>query len=221
MGMGRDKVVMYFNEDFINSNKKTIIELLGTIQRENSDIPGLISKLESSDFFIAPASTRFHNSCKGGLADHSLNVYYNLKSLVKNKHLEDMIPESSIVICGLLHDMSRMNFYEPSIRNKKVYSETGSKYDNLGRFDWVSEQTYTIKSTKERFLYGNHEETSEFMVSKFIPLTPSESVAILHHHGGKGYDSTTQNLYPIMEQYPLAVLLHVADCISTFIDEYE
>lgn len=210
---------MFISEETMEKNKQTFIELLNQVERPGSNISGLVSKLESSDFFTAPASTRWHNACVGGLTDHCLNVYYNLKSLVKNKHLEEVISEESIIICGLLHDLSKMNIYEPSIKNKKVYTENGSKTDNLGRFEWVSEQVYSMKKEHDRFQYGNHEETAEFMVRCFIPLTVEESIAILHHHGGKGFDSSTQNISYLMSVNPLLALLHCADMISTFVDE--
>lgn len=210
---------MNFSQEFIDSNKYTIIELLNKISRPSADVSRLISKLETSDFFNAPASARFHNAVIGGLADHSLNVYYNLKSLVTNKHLEDEIPEESIIICGLLHDMSKINTYVPSIRNKKVYSENGSKWDNLGRFDWIAEESWAKKPERELFQYGNHEETSEYMIRQFIPLTLEESIAILHHHAGKAYDASSQNRSYLFNTHPLAVLLHLADMLSAFVDE--
>lgn len=203
----------------LESNKEKIYTLLRNIRRDGSNIEGLLKKLEESDYFTAPASTRFHNCCVGGLADHSLNVYYNLKRLVENKHLEDSIPEESIIICGLLHDMSKINYYEKGIRNKKVYSEVGSKWDELGRYDWVSEESWSVIPEKDRFIYGNHEETSEFMVRQFIPLKVAESVAILNHHAGKGNDSSGINVSGIYHRYPLANLLHVADMIATYTDE--
>lgn len=205
----------------INNMKIEFLDILRTVEREGADIEGLINKLNESDFFVAPASTRFHNSVEGGLVDHSLNVYYNLKSLVKNKHLEDIISNDSIVICGLLHDISKMNYYEKGIKNKKVYSDDGSKFDNLGKFDWVSEETWNIRPEKERFIYGNHEETSEFMIRQYIPLKVSESVAVLNHHAGKGFDSSQINISGLFHRYPLANLLHVADMIATFTDENE
>ena len=201
------------------SNKEKICTLLRNITRDGANVDGLITKLEETDYFTAPASTRFHNCCVGGLADHSLNVYYNLKRLVENKHLEDIISEESIIICGLLHDMSKINYYEKGVRNKKVYSSSGSKWDELGRYDWVSEESWNVIPEKDRFIYGNHEETSEFMVRQFIPLKISESVAILNHHAGKGNDSSGINVSGLYHRYPLANLLHVADMIATYTDE--
>lgn len=208
--------------NIIDENKQTFCNLLRQIKRENAKIEELITKLEGSDFFYAPASTKYHNCVAGGLVDHSLNVYYNLKSLIKNKHLDDKISEDSILICGLLHDMSKMNFYEKTYRNKKVYSEFGKKYDELGNFDWVSEESYKTVDIENRFIYGNHEETSEFMIRKYIPLKLEESVAIISHHGSLNYDcAPIESVAPRYERYPLACLLHIADMISTYIDEKE
>lgn len=203
----------------ISVNKEKICTLLKSINRDGANIEGLLNKLETSDYYTAPASTKFHNCCLGGLADHSLNVYYNLMRLVENKHLENIIPEESIIICGLLHDMAKINYYEKSIRNKKVYRENGSKWDELGRYDWISEECWAVIPEKDRFIYGNHEETSEFMIRQFIPLKVAESVAILNHHAGKGNDSSGINISGLYHRYPLANLLHVADMIATYTDE--
>lgn len=215
-------------------------------ERNGSNLEKLIHKLEHSDFFTAPASTKYHGAYMGGLVDHSLNVYYNMMSIAKSKHLlatyqevrvtddygnetgevrqeliEGCIDPNSIAIVALLHDISKMNLYVLGVRNKKVYSEHGSKSDNNGRFEWVSVRQYEMAPVENRFLYGSHEETSEFMVRQFIPLTPEESVAILHHHFTTNYDSikdagVVSNIY---NKYTLAILLHVADMISCFIDE--
>ena len=208
-----------FSKKDIEDLRNEFCSILRKVNRQNADIEGLITKLTYSQFFTSPASTKYHNAFEGGLVDHSLNVYYNLKSLVNAKHLTEEIPEESIIICGLLHDISKMGYYEKSIRNKKVYSESGSKFDTLGNFDWVSEEVYSKIPDKERFVYGNHEETSEFMVRQYIPLKLSESIAILNHHGGKGYDSTGIDISPMYCRYPLANLLHVADMIATYTDE--
>ena len=38
----------------------------------------LLAWLETTDFFTAPASTKFHCACEGGLVQHSLSVYHTL-----------------------------------------------------------------------------------------------------------------------------------------------
>ncbi len=37
----------------------------------------LLAWLETTDFFTAPASTRFHGNYEGGLCEHSVNVWEN------------------------------------------------------------------------------------------------------------------------------------------------
>lgn len=209
-----EQVNKILKDDFIN--------LLREIKRPNANIEGLIQKLESSDFFSAPASTKYHGAYIGGLVEHSLNVYYNLISLVEMKCLEGYFDEDSLIICGLLHDLSKMNFYEVTSRNEKIYSENGSKFDELGRFDWQASLSFKVRDVKNRFIYGNHEETSEFMVKSFIPLTVEESVAILNHHSGMSFDSVPPSaVSDKFNRYPLAVLLHMADFLAAYVDERE
>lgn len=207
------------NKETLNSLKETFINHINSIEREGFRKEELLRKLENSDFYTAPASTRFHNCIEGGLLDHSLNVYYNLRSLVERKGLAEKIDEDSIKIVGLLHDMAKINFYKVYYKNEKVYSDSGTKRDEGGRFDWVAKKSYTVIDDEERFLYGNHEQTSEYMIRTFVPLTYPESVAILHHHAGMGADCAKDNISAIYNRYPLAALLHIADMISTYIDE--
>lgn len=214
------KGINRYSTEYLDKLKQDFINILNKVERSNANIEDLVKKLESSDFFRAPASTKYHNAFIGGLVEHSLNVYYNLKSLVELKGLKEFITEDSIIICGLLHDISKMNFYELYAKNEKVYHEQGSKFDELGRFDWEAHMAFKIKSPDDRFIFGNHEETSEFMIKTYIPLTVDESVAILNHHGGMGYDSipisTISDKY---NKYPLSSLLHMADFLATYVDE--
>lgn len=208
-----------FTKEEILEMKEDFIAILRRVKRPNANIEGLIEKLETTDFFTAPASTKFHNACYGGLLAHSLNVYNNLEMLVNNKGLEEEIPVESRIICALLHDISKMNYYERTIRNKKVYDPNGSKWDEMGRFDWASEPSWSVIPNSKRFIYGSHEENSVFMVQCYIPLTITESAAILNHHAGIGKESIAQSCSYIFHKYPLANLLHVADMIATFTDE--
>ena len=105
------------------------------------------------------------------------------------KGLEESIRPDSIAIVALLHDFSKMNLYEPGVRNVKKYYPEGSKFDAMGHFDWVAEPTFNMVEDSKRFIYGNHEETSEFMIRQYIPLSYIESCAIINHHGGMGFDS--------------------------------
>lgn len=204
---------MNLTDERIEKNKIRFIQLINEIkdERPSAKIDELVRKLEGSDFFTAPASAKYHANCKGGLCQHSLNVYDALVKISENYDVNKV----SLIIAGLLHDLSKMNLYETAYRNKKVYHEGGSKRDENGTFDWVSEKSYALIPDEQRFIYGNHEETSEFMVRTFIPLSLEESVAILYHHGGKGWDSSDAASM-IFGRYDLAVLLHCADMMAAY-----
>lgn len=174
--------------------------------------------LDKSDFFSAPASSKYHGSYEGGLCEHCLQVYHTLKELVRLKGLS--IGEDSIIICGLLHDFAKVNTYAKVAMNKKVYHDNGTRQDDLGKFDWTTTLGYKVDHDR-KFVYGNHEETCEYMIRYFLPLKRDESVAILHHHGGMGFDSTKLNITEVYNHYPLACLLHSADLLCTFIDQGE
>lgn len=203
----------------IQENKDRFLKLVASIERKNANLEGLLNWLQSSDFFLAPASAKYHAAYKGGLCQHSLNVYDNLCALVHDFGMEEIISEDTCKIVGLLHDMAKINFYKLDYRNKKIYSETGSKRDEQGRFDWVSVKEYVSRDDTERFIYGNHETTSEYYIRSFIPLTHIESIAIIHHHGNMSWDSMQDNIGTIWNAYPLATLIYMADVEAAFINE--
>ena len=210
------------SKEQIEKNKEEFISLINSINRD-FDKEKLINWLENkSDFFTAPASTKYHCSYEGGLCEHSLNVYYALRNLnygympelvATSEEIEQGIhkykyDEDTLKIVGLLHDISKANYYEMFSRNVK---------DKDG--NWKQAQDYKIK--EDRFIYGNDEQNTEFMVSTFIPLTVDEKVALLHKSGGKAFDSTQENIPTIFSKYQLAALLHCADMLSCYILENE
>lgn len=203
----------------MQDNKDKFIALIRSIKREGFDPERLIAKLCNSDFFTAPASTKFHCSFEGGLCQHSLNVYANLVWLASEKAdtVDADFDEDSLKIVALLHDISKMNTYEKTFKNTKLYHENGSKYDGNGNFDWVSVAGWSTK--ENRFVYGSHEMTSEYIVRQFIPLTLEESTAILHHMGGRNWDSAQDDICKVFSCYPLAFMLHTADMLATYADE--
>lgn len=205
-----------YSEAQLEEMKEEFISLIESIEREDFNRDKLLAKLENSDFYYAPASTKYHGSYRGGLLDHSLAVYHNLVSLVKNKGLEDLVNKDTLKVIGLLHDISKMNLYEKTFSNKKVYTEAGTKVDAGGKYEWQVIESYKVKD--EPFSIGSHEQTSEYMISKFCELTREETEAILHHHGGLSWDSSKMEVAPIYGRNELACLLHLADMLATYID---
>lgn len=213
---------MAISNEVIEANKNEFISLISSITRDSFKKELFLDRMENSDFYYAPASTKYHNNFKGGLVDHCLNVYYRLINLVKLCGLDDKISNESCIIVALMHDLSKRNFYNITIKNKKVYSESGKRddKDGNGRYDWVSVPGYTVIDSDERFIFGGHEQQAEFMARQFIDLTPDESIAILIHMGPGGYDSNTNlNFAELYRRYPLSMLLHQADMIATCLDE--
>lgn len=189
----------------IEKNKQEFLSLA----RENigrDGIDELLKYIETTDFFTAPCSTRFHLSEPGGLCAHSLNVYKRLLRLCKNEYGED-VDKEKITICALFHDLCKANYYKTTTRNVK---ENGA---------WVERPYYTIEDTLP---YG-HGEKSVYIINGYMRLTREEAIAINWHMGGfdpraQASDGTYSAAY---NKYPFAVLLHIADLMATYIDEKE
>ena len=180
---------------------------------ENITRPGadkLLAWIESSDFFAAPASTRFHLSSPGGLLEHSLHVFERMKAICANEAtITSGFNEPSmetIAVCGLLHDICKANFYAVEMRNRK---------NDQGRWE-----QYPFYVVDDKLPYG-HGEKSVYIISGFMRLSREEAMAIRWHMGfadndfrGGGY--SVGNAF---EKFPLAVLLHIADLQATYLDE--
>ena len=157
-----------------------------------------------TDFFEAPASTRFHGACKEGLLIHSLNVYDLLK---KRNDTDQAETEETVAICALLHDLCKANFYKESVRNVK----------NPSTGQWEQVPYYSIE---DQFPYG-HGEKSVYLIERFMKLKPFEAIAIRWHMGG--FDDNARvggyNVANSFTKYPLAVKLHLADLEATYLYE--
>lgn len=169
---------------------------------ERSGLAEMLSWLETTDFFTAPASTRYHGACEGGLLTHSLNVYVQLKKLCK--WYECDASDESIAIVSLFHDFCKIGTYKIEMRWRKDANDK-----------WEQYPTYKFE---EDFAYGGHGSKSVFLVQSFIKLEPYEAAAINCHMGA--FDlSTYNNPSPVFERNKLAWLLHVADEAATYLEE--
>ena len=191
----------------IEDNKQEFLRLL----RENVTRDGvdkLIEWIETTDFFVAPASTKFHSAFEGGLCQHSLNVYYKLLDLVKmefGEEWQETVSLETITVVALLHDICKANTYKTEMRNTKVNGE------------WVQQPYYTVADSLP---YG-HGEKSVYIVNAYIRLTREEALAINWHMGG--FDMRVKggsfSLSDAFYMYKLCPLLHAADLLATYLDE--
>ena len=209
---------MVLTPDQINTNRQTFLQLISQIKIEGADITGLTNFLLGSDFFTAPASTIYHSSFEGGLCHHSLNVYYELVDLA-TKYAPGKYNANSLLIVGLLHDISKTNFYEKYIMNKKVYLPSGTKHDNQGKFDWFAEEAYKVRDVSERFIGAEHGTNSMFLISRYIPMTYEESVAVINHHFISETNGLIKDISAIYNKYSLATLIHLADMAAVYLLE--
>lgn len=163
----------------------------------------LLDWLATTDFFKAPASTRFHGACEEGLVMHSLNVYHALM----DRFFEEGDNPESMAVCGLLHDLCKANYYKTGSRNVK----------NEATGQWEKVPVFLVE---DQFPYG-HGEKSVYLIERFIRLKPAEAVAIRWHMGG--FDDAARGgcraISEAYDAYPLAVKLHLADLTATYLME--
>lgn len=209
---------MALTAEQVSKNKQTFLQLLSQIKIEGADIPGLTTFLLSSDFFVAPASTLYHSNFEGGLCLHSLNVYNELVRLV-SIYAPGKYDANSLLVVGLLHDISKTNFYEKYVMNKKVYLPSGTKHDNQGNFDWFAEEAYKVKDAADRFIGAEHGTNSMFLISRYVPMTYEESVAVVNHHFINDTNGLIKDISAIYNKYSLATLVHLADMAAVYLLE--
>lgn len=192
--------------DFIDYSSEFIRIFQENITREGS--AKLLEWLKKSDFFRAPASTKFHSAHAGGLCEHSVMTYYRFLQNLEMEYAEEAeekVSSESAAIIALLHDVCKVNYYKEEMRNVKVDGE------------WVQKPYYTVD---DALPYG-HGEKSVYIISGFMRLTREEAMAINWHMGG--FDQRVLGgsyaLSDVFYKYPTALLFHLSDVQATYLDE--
>ena len=205
--MIKNKRGVVMDEEKIEQCQERFIEIFNQyIKRDGAD--NLLDWLINSDFFTAPASSKFHSAYEGGLCEHSLNVFDRYVKVLKMEYGEDFtnkISMESVAIIALLHDVCKVDFYKTDYRNVKVDGQ------------WIQVPYYTIE---DKLPYG-HGEKSVYIVGSFIKLTREEAMSINWHAGGFD-DRVRGGSYSMAEAYymfPNAMLFHTADMMATYLDE--
>lgn len=157
-----------------------------------------------SDFFTAPASTRYHGAYAGGLAQHSLNVYYCLKDYLSRPRVQETYQmeysQETIALVSLLHDVCKIGCYKQGFRNVK--DESGV---------W---QRVPVFNFDDPLPYG-HGEKSVYIISGYMRLTREEAFAIRFHMGFSGPEDKG-SVGKTFEKFPLSFALSVADMEATY-----
>jgi HD superfamily phosphohydrolase YqeK len=184
--------------------KEDFINLIKSVNRPG--INELLEYIESTDFFTAPASTRFHSNFEGGLLIHSMNVYNRLKYRLENDELYKNLNycQDTVKLTALLHDLCKANVYKIEYRKQKVNDI------------WTDMPVYVME---DNFPLG-HGEKSVFLIEKYVDLTEEEALAIRYHMGAF-MDGEANNASKAFNLSPLALVLHIADSEATSILEKE
>ena len=163
---------------------------------------------EKSDFFTAPASTRFHGAYEGGLCEHSVNVFECLREYVNRPRFREeyglSYSDETVAIVSLLHDLCKVNVYKASTRNVKK--------DGV----WTTVPYYEFD---DKMPYG-HGEKSVYIINGFMRLTREEAFAIRYHMGfSAGAPEDRGSIGSSLEKFPLAYALVAADMAASYFKE--
>lgn len=186
--------------------KQRIEELLLSTGREG--MASLLAEMDEMGFYTAPCSTQYHLANKGGLAEHSLNVYQIMDKL--HALLYPEISHDSVIICALLHDLGKAGQY-----GKPGYIPNMLK--GRGKNAEPCQSTAKPYTSNPELLYVDHEVRSTQIAGRHTELTEEENWAILMHNGMYGTFR-----YQIQgKETPLYLMLHMADMWASRVVETE
>lgn len=193
--------------------KEQILDILDKTDRQGID--EVMDWLKGSGFFEAPASTVFHGNYEGGLAEHSFNVYtaamrLRATALSLNPSLESELPEDSVAIASLLHDICKADIYKPTIKKRK---------NSFGT--WESYAGYDVDYSN--FPLGHGEKSAIILLRLGLDMTDAEIASIRWHM--TAWDLPFQsndikaNLNTARDKYPLCALIQLADGFASSLME--
>lgn len=186
----------------LKKHKEHFLELLRSTSIDPEDMEYFIHQLETSGFFTAPASMKNHLCFEGGLMLHSLNVYEAAVALKKTfieerPDIFEKIPDDSIKIAALLHDVCKANLYFKRHGAQVDYgkAEYGTDYSGLP--------------------IGHGEKSVVMLLQMGLPMEDSEVCAIRWHMGAWSVNPSNSeemgNYRKAEDMYPLVTLIHMAD----------
>lgn len=188
------------------------IELLKSTNRKGVD--AVIEGLEKLGFFKAPASSKHHLAEEGGLLKHSLNVYAQAivireSQIAFRPDLAEKIPEDSVVIVSLLHDICKAEIYKQVEKFRKDKNNKWEKY-------------LAYESDYSHCPLGHGEESVIRLLRMGLELNNDEIAAIRWHMAGwdlvDSYEAKG-NFNAACDKYPLLPIIIAADELATRILE--
>lgn len=201
---------MQYNENKakIRAMREEFENMLRSTGREGVD--DCLAEIESLGFFEAPASTRFHLNYDGGLMEHSLNVAKTALRLREqmidmDPTLKSSLPEDSVIIATLLHDVCKADIYKPTVKRVKQTDGT-----------WADEPGYDVDFTN--FPMGHGEKSVVVLLLAGLALTNDEMLAMRWHMAAwdLAFNSTEakSNINAARDICPLCSLVQSADTLA-------
>lgn len=185
----------YGHEKFIRMFREAEGDRAGTTK--------FLEWLETTDFFTAPASTKYHLSIPGGLLMHSITVAGEAADMCHGYGMEEL--EASAALCGLVHDICKVGVYKPTTRRAR--GEDGV---------WKTVPAYEYDDA----LPLGHGEKSLFLAQRHgLQLSDEEAAAIRWHMGPYRDRDAVREMSEAFQRFPLAAILHNADMAATYIIE--
>ena len=161
-----------------------------------------IEWLRTTDFYKAPASTKYHESFPGGLLVHSLNVYNKMLDLIQIPEFNRFVSVADATIVALVHDWCKIGYYEAYQKNVKN--------DKTG--EWEKVTAYTVN---QKGVPLGHGVTSMFLAMSVMRLTVEQALAIRWHMGEYNVaDNEVNELQKANANYPMVYLIQFADRLS-------
>ena len=138
------------------------------------------------DFYVAPASTKFHGAYEHGLVQHSLAVYYSALKLARSFGIEhEDVDENACIF----HDLVKAGLYLPGIRG------------------------YTYNTNQVILPHGS--ESLLRIKEHNIPIkSRAWEMAVVYHMGAFEHDNI-EMFSRACDQYKEVLFLHTADMMAT------
>lgn len=157
--------------------------------------------LAGTDFYVAPASTKYHDSEPSGLLRHTLKVVNRVIDLTTIDPFRSTKLAEAVLV-AIVHDWCKINFYESFMRNVKN-EDTG-----------VWEQVPSYRHKPSEYPFG-HGVTSLYMAEKLFKLSLEQALAIRWHmdiYDVSDYEKS--DLFDAKEAYPMVRLIQMADQLA-------
>lgn len=224
----------------MNDAREDFIKEANSIRRFKMD--ELLKWLDTTDFYTAPASQKYHNAQEKGLLLHSLAVLDVARELVNQTGVE--VKAHSLTLCCLFHDLCKIGYYKldteeaTEAQMRKINSLCEEKGKPLIP---RSERTKAYVSIAiDALIKGNdlpeyrpnyriqedlplgHGEKSLYLLQRHIQVSEEEALAIRWHIAG--FDPGVHFNYPsgspskqAFRENPIVAVLACADFTATYL----